>query len=164
MRQTELKILRLHAPLRYAPAPISGGRPFPPRERPSEGAEDAALYEPDSIVRFDPRDGPRALPSLPEPAAAGWAPASSAPHGTVRDTFGPGALCLEPGAYGFLQGAAASEGEWLGLIEAFARQAWWEGTECEGPYIVRRVREDGRWAAQVWRRLAGESRDPAGGG
>lgn len=158
MRQTELKILRLHAPLIYAPAPVSGGRPFPPREGPSEGAEDAALYEPGSIVRFDPRDGPRALPSLPEPAAAGWASSGSSA------AAGPGTLCLEPGAYGFLQGAAASEGEWLGLIEAFARQAWWEGTECEGPYILRRVREDGRWAAQVWRRLAGECRDPAGGG
>ncbi len=156
MRETELKILRLHAPLRYVPAPAWAGRSVPPREVPSEGAENAALYEPGSVVRFDPRDGPRALPSLPEPAASG-----SAPSVPASDTAGPGALCLESGAYGFLQGSASSEGEWLGLIEAFARQAWWEGVECEGPYVLRRVREDGKWAAQVWRRLAGEGREPA---
>lgn len=159
MRATELKILRLHTPLRYAPLRAGGGRPFPPGEAPAEGTEELALYNPGSVVRFDSRDGPRALSALPEPETAGRAPSGSAP-----DTAGRVALSLEPGAYGFLQGTASSEGDWLGLIEDFARQAWWERTECEGPYFLRRVREDGRWAAQVWRRLAGERRDPADGG
>lgn len=151
MSTTELKILRLHAPLRYAPAGAGGGRPFPPREAPPEGAEDLALYEPGSVVRFDSLDGPRALPALPEPAASGRGPAPSGPEPSP----GPS---LEPGAYGFLQGTASTEGDWLRLLEDFARQAWWERAECEGPYILRRVREDGRWAAQVWRKLAvGES-------
>lgn len=158
MRETELKILRLHAALRYVPVTDRGGRPFPPGDDPPEGLEEAALYEPESVVRFDPRDGPRALSPLPEPAAAGAAHSGGAP-----DADEPDSLRLEPGAYGFLQGAASSEDGWLGLIEAFARQAWWERVECEGPYILRRVREDGKWAAQVWRRLAGEGRNPAGG-
>lgn len=145
MSETELKILRLHAPLRYTAVPTAGGRPFIPRDTASDGAEDAALYDPDSIVRLDPLDGPRACTVLPEPAAAGRSPET-----------GPDVLNLEPGVYGFLQGAADTPEAWLNLVESFARQAWWESLDCEGPYILRRVREDGTWAAQVWRKRVEE--------
>ncbi len=151
MSATNLRILRLHAPLRYAPARAGGDgeRPFPRRESPAEGDEEIALYEPDSLVRFDPGDGPRALPSLPRPAAGGSGPAG---------TGGPAHIVLAPEAYGFLQGRASTEAEWLSLVEGFARQAWWERVDCSGPFILRRVREDGAWAAQVWRRLGNDAR------
>lgn len=174
MRDSELRILRLHAPLIYTSVPTAGSRPFLPTDAVSEGAEEAALYDPESIVRFDPLDGPRALPALPNPAAAGRSSAAGFPSapgalpgagrsrgsgadgaaGSPADAD-PGVLCLEPGVYGFLQGTADSPEDWLGLVERFARQAWWERLDCEGPYILRRVREEGRWAAQVWRRRAG---------
>lgn len=158
MPETELKILRLHAPLRFLPdaAARPGGRPFPERADPPEGSEEVVLYEADAVVRFDPSDGPRALSFPPEPAAAGTARAA----GPAVDPDTPEPVRLEPGVYGFLQGRAGPAEEWRDLLEAFARQAWWERVECSGPYILRRVREDGRWAAQVWRRLAGDAAGP----
>lgn len=155
MSATNLRILRLHAPLLYAPARAGGDgeRPFPRRESPAEGDEEIALYGPDSLVRFDPGDGPRILPSLPRPDASG-----SGPSGTG----GPEQITLAPGAYGFLQGRASTEAEWLALVEDFARQVWWERIECAGPVILRRVREDGAWAAQVWRRLGNDARSVPG--
>jgi hypothetical protein len=38
-------------------------------------------------------------------------------------------------------------------LEWFAREAWWERSAALGPYILRRVREDGRLATQALRRL-----------
>ena len=148
MRDPALKVLRLHAPLPYNrnPAICLPGRPFPGREKPADGGEEIAIYEPGSVIRMDPEDGPRAQPSLPAPVARGSGPANPGPGGRAS-------MNLDPGAYAFLQGSASEEGEWLGLLEGFARQAWWERLECSGPYILRRVREDGKWAAQVWRAL-----------
>ncbi len=158
MSDIELKILRLHAPLLYRSATTANreSRPFPERADPPEGYEEVVLYEADSVVRQDPSEGPRARPFPESPRAAGAGPSAVGPGPGSTDQGGPDAVRLEAGAYGFLQGRAGPPEDWRELLEAFARQAWWEGVECSGPYILRRVREDGRWAAQVWRRLAGD--------
>jgi hypothetical protein len=36
-------------------------------------------------------------------------------------------------------------------LEWFARESWWENAGARGPYLVRRVAEDGKLATQVIR-------------
>jgi hypothetical protein len=38
-------------------------------------------------------------------------------------------------------------------LEWFARETWWEKAGGRGPYILRRVREDGGLATQALRRI-----------
>lgn len=152
MHETELRILRLHAPLAYRSLPTAGlpAFPFGQAGSPVDGDEEVAFYDPDAVLRFDRLEGPRALSGLPAPRAF----ARNADGADSRDREE-----LGQGTYGFLQGSAFTERELLRLIETFARQAWWERQDLRGPYIVRRVFEDGRWAAQIWREVAGNGAD-----
>lgn len=147
MADPELKTLRLHAALRFREIPIPPNFPFGGPPSPADGDETLALYEPDSVIRFDPEDGPRSAGRLPPPFAFAEKTAPGIPAAK------PG-LELEPGVYGFLQVRAATMEELVRHLEDFARQAWWERMDCRGPYVVRRVFEDRRWATQIWRRLA----------
>jgi len=149
MPDSELKSLRLFAPLQYRrmPLPLSGGFPFADHPAPETGDEDLALYDPDTVIRDDPAEGPRVVQALPPPEILAASSAADGETKTIAQS-----LELERGIYGFLQGRASNEGELRILLEGFARQVWWERFECQGPLMVRRIFEDGRWAVQVWRR------------
>ena len=149
MSDLELRRLRLFAPLRYRRIRPSdaGGFPFPSRLEPRAGDEELALYAPESVILPTAEDGPHAASALPAPEVlASSLPADCGPSGVKPEVE------LSPGVYGFLQGSASNEDELRALLDGFARQAWWERFEGQGPLIVRRVFEDGRWAVQVWRR------------
>ena len=60
---------------------------------------------------------------------------------------------LAAGEYVFLQWRPRDVEELMEGLEWFARQAWWERAAAKGPYILRRVREDGRLATQALRRI-----------
>jgi hypothetical protein len=175
----ELLVLDLHAPLPY------GGLENPPvAGAPLEGSilvldaaggigetaiglgladgdEEVFLFDEEALVDFDPDEGPRMRPSLPAPrfygrggaaraAGAGAAAAAppAAPRGTARRE-------IPRGRYAFMQWRPRDESELAEGLEWFAREVWWERSAVEGPYIVRRLREDGALATQVLRRLAG---------
>lgn len=149
MPDLELRRLRLFAPLRYQSIRPSdaGGFPFPSRPEPRAGDEELALYEPESVILPTTEDGPHAAPALPMPKVL-----ASNLHADGGASDSKPDVELSPGVYGFLQGSASDEDELRALLDGFARQAWWERFEGQGPLIVRRVFEDGRWAVQVWRR------------
>lgn len=150
MLNTELRVLRLCAPLGYRRMPASeeGGFPFLNSAHAENGDEELACYDPEGVVRFDPLDGPRAFGRLPGALARG---ASARGAGRWRPD-----MELDRGVYAFLQDRVSKEEEILLLLESFAREAWWQRLECQGPYFVRRVFEDGNWATQILRRLAVE--------
>lgn len=152
----ELKTLILHTPIRYRRRTTSAvsGFPFAENDKPADGEERLAVYSEDSIVRMDPAEGPRVSDRLPPPEVL-----AEGVRGGETPPPPETVLSLERGVHGFLQGRASTEKELLSLLEEFARQAWWEGMDCRGPFIVRRVFEDGRWATQVWRRASKDSEE-----
>lgn len=119
-----------------------------------EGCELAFSWDwDDAIVASD--DGPRLREPLPAPA---WIAASGLPGQAAAAEAG--AESLEPGRYAFVQArpsaadGQAAAAELSGLVEWFAREAWWQRVEATGPLVVRLVREDGKTAMQIIRRLA----------
>jgi hypothetical protein len=164
MADFELLTLDLRSPLAYSGlenppivgAPLSGTVLLPSAPGSllelglgadmGEGDEELFLFDEEELVGFDPDEGPSLRRPLPRPRFYGRRPA---PAGAA-----PGAE-LAAGGYAFLQWRPRDEEELLIGLEWFARQAWWERTAARGPYILRRVREDGRLATQVLRRLEG---------
>jgi len=128
-----------------------------------EGAEELFLFDEAELVRFDPDEGPRIAAALPRPGFYGrglgrGAPARECSTGSgdadPADAAG-GAVRRElpRGKYAFMQWRPADEADLRQGLEWFARETWWEGTATEGPYILRRLREDGKLATQVLRRV-----------
>ncbi len=170
MADMELLSLDLRSPIAYSGlenpplsgAPFGGTTQFPSNsgrlvevgvgEAMSEGEEEIFLFDEEDLIVFDADEGPALRRPLPRPRFYGRRDASS---GTDR------AARLGPGAYAFVQWRPTDEGELLAGLEWFAREAWWERAAVEGPYILRRVREDGRLATQALRRIA-ETRSLSG--
>ena len=117
----------------------------------AEGEEELFLFDEDELVGFDPDDGPLLRRPLPRPGFYGRRAAGPAGGSAVAPT-GPSAG-LAAGSYAFFQWRPKDEDELLEGLEWFAREAWWERVAARGPYILRRLREDGRLATQVLRRL-----------
>ncbi len=129
----------------------------------AEGGETVLFYSPASLVRFDEAEGPciLALPGKPERFGVsrenhheeGEDKAEEGKAGEVKEEEG---LTLEPGLYAFMQWRVADAAGLAGGIEYFARETWWEKLGCRGPWILRRVAEDGKIATQLLARLAGQ--------
>jgi len=132
-------------------APLAGGEvvELPIGEALEEGEEELFLFDEAELVRFDPDDGPHLAAELPRPGFYG----RSARPGTPACGTGTERRELPRGKYAFMQWRAADEAELERGLEWFARETWWERSETEGPYILRRIREDGKLATQVLRRL-----------
>jgi hypothetical protein len=169
MPALELLTLDLHSPLPYEGlenpplmgAPLEGRVLIPSAEGKAveasvglglaEGEEEIFLFDETSLVDFDPDEGPRIGRPLPAPgyygrgAAAGRAADATVGIAARRE--------LPRGRYAFAQWRPRDEGELAEGLEWFARELWWERSPTEGPFIVRRVREDGALATQALRRL-----------
>ncbi len=129
----------------------------------AEGGEELFVFEADQFIVFDKDDGPRLAARLPAPVfygrlgggqntgAAHAGQNGAAPSSGAADTAAA-LYTLEPGAYLLLQWRPADSASLREGIEYFARQAWWEDEKTEGPYCLRRLREDSRIATQLWRR------------
>lgn len=114
----------------------------------AEGEEELFLFDEEEIVSFDPDEGPSLCRPLPRPRFYGRRPkGGAAPVGQGREGLGAG-------SYVFLQWRPRDEGELLEGLEWFAREVWWERSPAKGPYILRRIREDGRLATQALRLLS----------
>ena len=162
MPQLELLTLDLHSPIAYAGmenpplagAPMTGSAFLPTREGGfrevalgsdmGEDEEELFLFDAEELIAFDLDEGPRLRRPLPRPRYYGRRPAQgSAETETV----------LAMGSYAFLQWRPGDDEELADGLEWFARESWWERIGAKGPYILRRVREDGKLATQALRRL-----------
>ncbi len=132
-------------------APLAEGKvvELPIGEALEEGEEELFLFDEAGLVRFDPDDGPHLAAELPSPGFYGRCAPSGGPAGGA----GPERRELPRGKYAFMQWRPAELAELERGLEWFAREIWWERSETEGPYILRRIREDGKLATQVLRRL-----------
>lgn len=163
MAERELLLLDLRAPLHYRGMENPPLRGLPSLEEAkallagfpgldsapgTEGEEELLVFEAEDLLDFDPDEGPRARSPLPALRFYGrnqrLHPSESAEN-----------LSLESGRYLFLQVRVEAEAELLETIEWFAREAWWEGKKAQGPYFIRRLREDGATATQILRRAEG---------
>jgi hypothetical protein len=167
MFRFELLTLDLRSPLEYgglenppiSGAPLSGEVLLPDASGSllglglgadmTEGGEELFLFDDEDLVEFDPDEGPKLRRPLARPRYYGRRPVSAASSG---EAAGPQAK-LDAGTYAFLQWRPRDERELEEGLEWFAREAWWEGSPAAGPYILRRVREDGKLATQALRRL-----------
>jgi hypothetical protein len=161
--------LDLRSPLRYwgmenppfAGAPLSGKIPLRSTgggltevalgEGLAEGEEELIVFDEVELVHFDAEQGPLLARPLPPPRFYG------------RSASGGGKdYALPRGSYVFMQYRPREAGEFEEGIEWFAREAWWEGKEAAGPYLIRRLKEHGKLAVQILRRLrAANSPDPS---
>jgi len=155
MQALELKHLSLRAPLFYRGIenpPFLGLRPDPvlaPEGGGTLGDEELFIFEAEDLIVFDAEDGPRLPPSpLPAPSFYGRLVAANATAQTGEPPYS-----LSPASYLFMQWRPADEAELREGIEYFAREAWWEQEQAVGPYLIRRLGEDGKVATQLWRRL-----------
>lgn len=153
MQTFELKRLSLRAPLFYRGIenpPFAGLNPLAllaPEEGP-EG-EELFLFEAEELIAFDPEEGPRLrAPSLPAPSFYGRLAGAGAGGAGEKTPYS-----LAPGSYLFMQWRPSGEAELREGIEYFAREAWWEQERARGPYLLRRLGEDGKVATQLWRSL-----------
>lgn len=162
MPELELFTLALHSPLAYegmenpplVGAPLAGSALLPAREGGfrevaigsgmSEGEEELFLFDAEELVTFDIDEGPSLRRPLPRPRYYGR---KSSGGSTKPETV------LGTGSYAFLQWRPSDEEELADGLEYFARESWWERIDAKGPYIVRRVREDGKLATQVLRHI-----------
>jgi hypothetical protein len=153
MQTFELKHLSLRAPLFYRGIenpPFAGLNPLPllaSGEGP--GDEELFIFEAEDLIAFDAEDGPR-LPPAPLPAPTFYGRLFAARAG---EEGGKPPYTLSPGSYLFMQWRPAGEAELREGIEYFAREAWWEREKAGGPYLIRRLGEDGKVATQLWRSL-----------
>jgi hypothetical protein len=152
-----------------AALPSSGGR----GGSLAEGEEELFVFDETQLVLFDLDEGPRVPRPLPLPGFYGRGGKGRASgfleHGAGREVAAPSnagiipgdpaprpaEYMIPPGRYLFLQFRPADEEELAEGLEYFAREAWWTGAACVGPWMLRRLREDGRMASQILRRLAG---------
>jgi hypothetical protein len=116
----------------------------------AEGEEELFLFDEGELVDFDSDEGPRLRRPLPRPRYYGrrslpGAEPAGGPEGSPSR--------LAAGGYVFLQWRPRDEEELMEGLEWFARESWWERSATQGPYILRRVREDGKLATQALRRL-----------
>ncbi len=181
MATYDLLELELHAPLAYrglenpplAGLPLEGSillpaeggalLPFALGAGLAEGEEELFAFEADTLVAFDPDEGPRLARPLPAAAFYGRSSGGACPGCAARSRGGPPEprpapaggveLGLPVGRYLFLQFRPADQEGLAEGIEWFAREAWWEGKRAEGPYLLRRVKEDHKLATQILRRL-----------
>jgi hypothetical protein len=117
----------------------------------AEGEEEVFLFDEASLVDYDPDEGPRIGRPLPAPGYYGRGATGGRES---RATSGKAASSMLPrGRYAFAQWRPRDEEELAEGLEWFARELWWERSPTEGPFIVRRVREDGALATQALRRL-----------
>lgn len=117
----------------------------------AEGEEEVFMFDEASLVDYDPDEGPRIGRPLPAPGYYGRGAAGGRES---RATIGkPASGELPSGRYAFAQWRPRDEEELAEGLEWFARELWWERSPTEGPFIVRRVREDGALATQALRRL-----------
>ncbi|PKL23791.1 MAG: hypothetical protein CVV47_13345 [Spirochaetae bacterium HGW-Spirochaetae-3] len=125
-----------------------------------EGSELTMAWDWDALVDPACDDGPSARRPLPPPAriaASGLiAPPGDADSGDATSD----AERLEPGQYLFTQDRKPADVEgpavdgWLAdSIEWFAREAWWTKAAGEGELTLRLVREDGKTAVQLLRKM-----------
>jgi hypothetical protein len=174
MSDFELRSLDLRSPLAYpglenpplTGAPLAGSALLPSVAGPllelalgadmADGEEELFLFDEEEIVEFDPDDGPFLRRPLPRPRFYGRRPAPGLP----ALPLGAPAAELAAGTYLFLQWRPRDEEELLEGLEWFAKESWWEGSAAKGPYILRRVREDGKVATQALRRIAAGAREP----
>ncbi|MBL8966724.1 MAG: hypothetical protein JNG85_06920 [Spirochaetaceae bacterium] len=99
----------------------------------------------------------KAEPSIPAPGAP--APEAPAGDGTAAPPSKDGAkppktsveYSLAPGTYLFMQFRPLDAEEMRSGLEWFARESWWEAAAARGPYLVRRIAEDGELATQIIR-------------
>lgn len=149
MPRLNLLTLRLHAPLPFLGLenpPIGASALLAPPEDLVEGMEELFVFAEEGLVHFDPDDGPRLILPLALPRFHG--------HGgrAMKSQGSPWAI--PPGSYLFMQFRPRDEAEFLEGLEWFAREAWWGGERMQGPWLIRRLREDGGLATQVLRSLA----------
>lgn len=162
MPELELFTLDLHSPIAYAGmenpplagAPMTGSALLPAREGGfrevalgsdmGEGEEELFLFDAEELVAFDPDEGPSLRRPLPRPRYYGHRPAGDPAKAES---------VLAMGSYAFLQWRPGDEEELADGLEWFARESWWERIDAKGPYILRRVHEDGKLATQALRRL-----------
>jgi hypothetical protein len=165
MADFELLTLDLRSPLAYsglenpplAGAPLSGKALLPTASGAlaelglgsdmEEGEEEIFLFDEEELVAFDPDEGPRLRRPLPRPRYYGRRGAGRGAPGLPL----PGGMAA--GSYVFLQWRPLDEEGLLRGLEWFAQEAWWERASALGPYILRRVSEDGKLATQALRRL-----------
>ncbi|HOV94173.1 MAG TPA: hypothetical protein PLT87_04750 [Spirochaetales bacterium] len=94
------------------------------------------LFGDDELVVDDEAQGPKLATPLPEPLFAG---------GMVLMPFRtgePNSYVLPAQDYVFCQW---SQDDFLSVeegLESFVRQVWWEQRACEGPWILRSIREE----------------------
>jgi len=108
----------------------------------TEGEEELFLFAEEDLVAFDPDEGPVLLRPLPRPSFYGRRSATDAASAK-----------LAAGRYIFLQWRPIYEKELLEGLEWFAREAWWERAAANGPYFLRRIREEGKLSTQALRRI-----------
>ena len=171
MADMELLSLELRSPLDYrgfenpaiAGAPIRGATLLPTAsgsmrelglgEDLSDGEEEVFFFDEEELVAFDANEGPVLRRPLPAPRFYGRR--AAAPPDSAAQSASPAASAarLPTGAYAFVQWRPADEAGLIEGLEWFARETWWERTGAKGPYILRRLREDGKLATQAWRRI-----------
>jgi hypothetical protein len=120
-----------------------------------EGGETVLLYAPRSLIRFDDADGPRALrePGRPDAFGVSGEPGCERKTGIPADEAAAPRIVLEPGLYAFMQWRVRDAASIREGIEFYARETWWEGLSIVGPWILRRVAEEGKIATQLLGRL-----------
>lgn len=146
MSRLQLLTLRLHAPLPFSGLenpPIGPAALFAPPSELPEGAEELFVFPQDGLVVYDPEDGPKAARELPLPGFHGLGGRGAAAKGS--------SWAIQPGTYLFMQYRPTGEADFLEGVEWFAREAWWEGEKARGPWLIRRLREDGKIATQILR-------------
>ena len=158
MPELDLLTLDLRAAIAYRDDGAPPGRSAPL----AEGDEELLVFEEAELLRFDPDEGPRARRPLPSPSFRGLARPEALPRARSASPREGAVFTLERGRYLFAQFRPANAEELLEGVEWFAREAWWEGCAAAGPYILRRLREDGRDAVQILRREALSGEGPAG--
>jgi hypothetical protein len=110
-----------------------------------KGEEEIFLFDEKELVAFDPDEGPVLRRPHPRPRFYGRL--------DPKEMRTPAAL-LAAGSYLFLQWRPRDEDELFEGLEWFAREAWWQRAAVKGPYILRRLREDGALATQALRRTS----------
>jgi len=129
-----------------------------------EGAELTMAWDWDALVDPACDDGPAARRPLPPPAriaASGLiVPCGDVSSDAASVDTPSSAERLEPGQYLFTQDRKPADVEgpavndWLAdSIEWFAREAWWTKAAGAGELTLRLVREDGKTAVQLIRKM-----------
>lgn len=144
-----LQLLHLHQDFYYRRLPTDKALP-----EHSPSMETIELYE------LAPRittgsEGPRLSGSLPSPPL----------YARIGPKEDPEAadFTLHAGEWLFRQREDAPDGEMAPILEAFLRDAWWEGRRAGDTLIVRRVWEDGKTALQIWAVTVTQGAIPAPG-